>query len=86
MNDIPTPGAELTCQQLVEIITDYLEGAMPPRERERFELHLAACEGCQHYLGHLRRTIDTLGRMRAQALSDEARAHLLALFSSWKAG
>ncbi len=52
----------LTCRELV---TDYLEGALPAGERERFEAHMAACEGCGAYVEQVRRTIELTGRTRA---------------------
>ena len=51
---------DLTCQQLVELVTDYLEDALGPRERARFEAHVAGCEGCDAYLDQMRATIALL--------------------------
>ena len=53
---------ELSCQELVELVTDYLEGAMSPEERERFEEHLDACGNCRRYLAQMRQTIRLVGR------------------------
>ena len=47
----------MTCQQLVELVTDYFEGAMPPAERDRFEAHLKVCPGCEYYLEQMRTTM-----------------------------
>jgi anti-sigma factor RsiW len=55
----------LTCRELVELVTDYLEGALPAGERERFEAHMAACEGCDAYVEQVRRTIELTRRTRA---------------------
>ena len=55
----------LTCRELVELVTDYLEGALPAGERERFDAHIAACEGCDAYVEQVRRTIELTGRTRA---------------------
>ena len=48
---------ELTCQELVELVTDYFEGAMAPEDRARFEEHVADCPGCDIYLGQMRATL-----------------------------
>jgi anti-sigma factor RsiW len=47
----------LTCQQLVELVTDYFEDALTPAERDRFDAHLAVCPGCEHYLEQMRITM-----------------------------
>jgi len=54
---------ELTCQELVEIVSDYLKGALPLDERQRFEAHLEICEGCRRYLDQMRTTILVIGRL-----------------------
>jgi anti-sigma factor RsiW len=76
----------LTCQQLVEVITDYVEGTMPAAERERFEAHLAICPGCVTYLIQMRQTIAAVGRLRADMIDSSAQADLLVLFREWKSG
>ena len=77
---------DLTCQELVELITDYVEGALSPAERARFEEHLAICTGCSNYLDQMRRTIDTLGKLNEYDLEPVARDDLLELFRDWKRG
>jgi anti-sigma factor RsiW len=74
---------ELACQELVEVVTDYLEGALDRRSRRRFEAHLAACDGCEAYLEQIRTTIALSGRLRADALTPELRAALAGLFRRW---
>lgn len=74
---------ELTCQQLVEIVSDYLEGALPASERQRFEDHLRACDGCTTYLDQMRLTIRIMGRLTEEDVDPEARNRLLALFRDW---
>ena len=54
---------DLACQELVEIINEYLDGALPPDERERFEAHLEICEGWRRYLDRMRTTILVIGRL-----------------------
>jgi len=74
----------LTCQELVEIVTDYLEGAMTAEERARFEEHLGMCTGCQNHVEQMRRTIRALGRLTEQTIAPEARRDLLDIFRNWK--
>ena len=80
------PKPELTCQQLVELVTDYFEGALQSDERARFEAHTMACEKCERYLRQMRMTIDTAGRLTQSDVEPEARDQLLAIFRDWKAG
>jgi anti-sigma factor RsiW len=75
---------ELTCQELVELITDYLEDALPPAERDRFETHLAGCTGCRNYLHQMRRTLAAVGRLRETDVSPAVRDKLLAHFRTWR--
>jgi anti-sigma factor RsiW len=77
---------ELSCKELVELVTEYLEGALPPNERLRFEQHVQACEGCSAHLGQMRRTIELLGQLSEEALSPAAERELLAAFRTWKTG
>jgi anti-sigma factor RsiW len=76
---------ELTCQELVELVTDYLEGTLPPVERARFEAHIAGCTGCRRYLAQMRQTIATLPRLTEESIQPEAREALLRTFRKWKA-
>ena len=75
---------KLTCQELVELVTDYIEGAMPATERERFEQHLARCTGCRNYLDQMQRTIQVLGKLTEADVVPAARDDLLDLFRDWK--
>jgi anti-sigma factor RsiW len=74
----------LPCQELVELVTDYLEGTLPPVDRERFDLHLAGCDGCTAYLEQMRTTIRLTGRLRAEDMGDAARAALTEAFRAWR--
>ncbi len=76
----------LTCREFVELVTDYLEGALPPGERQRFEAHLALCPGCETYLSQMRQTVALLGQVTEDSLPPEAQDALLAAFRRWKAG
>jgi anti-sigma factor RsiW len=73
----------MTCQELVELVTAYLDGALDPASRQRFDAHLAECPGCREYLDQYRRTIAGLGRLTPDQLSADARDALLAAFRDW---
>jgi anti-sigma factor RsiW len=75
----------ITCRELVELVTDYLEDALPAPERARFEDHIADCEHCTAYLEQMRETIRLTGRLREDSLDPRARDELLAAFRDWKA-
>ena len=77
---------QIVCRQAVELVTDYLEGALTADERARFEAHLAGCPHCTEYLREMRITISALGRVEPEGLSSAARADLVALYRSWQAG
>jgi anti-sigma factor RsiW len=81
-----TDVAEMSCQELTELATAYLEGALPEGERARLDAHLATCSGCGAYLDQMWRTIEMTGMLRDDAISDEARDRLLAAFRAWKSG
>jgi anti-sigma factor RsiW len=76
----------LTCQELVELVTEYLEGGLGVGERARFEEHVAACPPCQAHLDQLRRTIEVVGLLREEALTPAAEADLRSAFRAWKQG
>ena len=76
--------AELTCKELVEIVTDYLEDRLPPAERQRFEQHLLACEGCANYLDQMRQTIRMVGRLSEESITASTRERLLRACRDWK--
>jgi len=75
-----TDSDEMTCRELVEVITDYLEGALPGEDRRRFEEHLEECPYCINYLEQMRITVATLGGLREDSISPETRAELLDAF------
>jgi anti-sigma factor RsiW len=76
----------LSCQELVELVTDYLEDALSPEERRRFEEHVGSCGGCGRYVEQLRETIRLVGSLDPEAISPEAEAALLQAFRGWKRG
>ena len=75
--------AALTCKELVEIVSDYLEGALLDGDRERFDTHLADCEGCRRYLDQMRVTIRVVGTLSEEDLDPDARDQLLEVFRAW---
>ncbi len=75
---------ELVCQQVVELVTDYLEGALSRSQRRRFEAHLAGCEHCAEYLAQMRATIRLTGRLGAEDLTPEMQEDFTALYRSWR--
>ena len=78
---------DLLCVEFVEVVTDYLEGAMDARDRARLEAHLGACDGCERYLAQIRTTIELTGRLGTDdvdALGPAARAELLTAFRAFK--
>ena len=76
---------QLSCQELVELVTDYFEGALSPEQRARFDEHLELCDGCTAYLEQMRVTIRTVGRIDEESISAEARTELLHAFRNWRA-
>jgi anti-sigma factor RsiW len=76
-------GRDLTCKELVELITGYLDGSLRGRQRRRFESHLAGCDGCTRYMQQMRATIRATGRLTEEQVTDEQRTVLLAAFRDW---
>ncbi len=75
---------ELSCQELVELITAYLENALAPADRARFDAHLAMCDGCRNYLGQMRLTVAALGTLPPETISLPVQRRLLDAFRDWK--
>ena len=75
---------QLSCQELVELVTAYLDDALPPADRARFEAHIAGCDGCTGYIEQIRVTIALTGRLVPEQLDPAAKAELLAAFRDWK--
>lgn len=74
----------LSCRELVELVTDYFEGALDERHRRLFEAHIAACKGCTRYVEQLRATIRVTGSLTPDDLSPQAEQALLEAFRAWK--
>ena len=75
----------MNCDEFVELVTAYLEGALPAETERRFVEHLAECDGCDRYLDQIRTTVHDLGQLPVQRLAPEARDRLLAAFRNWPA-
>jgi anti-sigma factor RsiW len=76
---------DLACVEMVELITDYLEGALSRSQRRRFEAHLAACENCTEYLQQMRATIRLTGRLADEDLTPAMREEFTELYRRWRA-
>ncbi len=77
-------SGQIDCQELVELITDYLENALPRKQRRRFARHLAGCENCTRYLDQMRMTIASTGQLRAEDLTVEMLGELTSVFRRWR--
>ena len=75
---------DLSCREIVELVTEYLEGTMPVRDREAFELHLVLCDGCANYLDQVREMVGLTGRLREGSLSPETLEDLCRSFRDWR--
>ena len=77
---------DLSCHELVELITEYLEDELASEERARFEIHLVYCRGCANYLDQMRHTLDAMGELHEDALDPNAKDALMNAFRDWKRG
>jgi len=75
---------DMHCKELVELSTEYFEGALAPADVARLEAHLADCDGCEEYLRQMRLTQEALGRIDATAVPAPGRDRLLEVFRAWK--
>jgi predicted anti-sigma-YlaC factor YlaD len=76
----------MSCQELVELVNEYLEGALDPGDRARFEAHLDDCEGCLNYLNQMRTTIELIGQVTEESVPGPTMDELMKAFRTWKAG
>ena len=74
----------MKCREVVELMTDYLEGALSEADRRRFEAHIAGCAGCREYLAQLRRTIRVAGQLNDEPVPPELKAELIRAFRNWR--
>jgi anti-sigma factor RsiW len=75
---------DLTCAEIVELVTEYVEGGLDTNDRERFEEHVGYCDWCLTYLDQMRETIDATGRLGEEDLSPELQQGLLEAFRDWR--
>jgi predicted anti-sigma-YlaC factor YlaD len=75
---------EISCQEIVELVTDYLEGSLPRGEVKAFEAHLAGCVNCTNYLDQMQQAMRLTGRLTEEALEPELRSRLLEAFRDFK--
>ena len=74
----------MNCNELVELVTAYLDDALDPQTRRRFDEHLGLCDGCQNYLEQFRVTVRTVGRISAEQLDPGFRNRLLDAFQNFR--
>ncbi|MGI5126860.1 zf-HC2 domain-containing protein [Pseudonocardia sp. CA-107938] len=74
---------ELVCQDLVELVTDYLEGALGPAETARVQRHLSTCDGCTAYVDQARAAVRASAALPPELPSAQAEAQLLDIFRTW---
>jgi anti-sigma factor RsiW len=77
---------DLSCKELVELVTDYVEDRLSPSVRTRFEMHLGYCAPCRVYLAQMRETIRLSGRLSEETLPSGSKEKLLDAFRGWKRG
>jgi len=75
----------MKCREMVELMTNYLEGALSTRDRTRFDEHIAGCDGCRAYLEQMRATWDAVGKIAEEQIPEHIQEQLLEAFRSWKA-
>jgi anti-sigma factor RsiW len=74
----------LSCREVVELVTDHLDGALSAEEVALFEQHLNFCEGCVWYVEQIKTTVDVLGEIREENLPPEAKDRLMTVFRDWR--
>jgi anti-sigma factor RsiW len=74
----------ITCREVVELVTGYVEGTLPPEQASLFEQHVNFCDGCDWYLHQMRTTIATVGGITEEDVPSEAKDRLMAAFREWK--
>ena len=75
---------DLVCQQVVELVTDYLEGALSRSDRRRFDAHLRKCPNCTNYLAQMQATIRATGSLHPDDLTPDVRREFTELFRHWR--
>jgi anti-sigma factor RsiW len=77
-------GEHVSCQDVVELVTDYVEGALAAEESSLFEQHLNFCDGCVTYVDQMRATVAVVGMVRVDDVPPQTRDRLLAAFRHWR--
>jgi anti-sigma factor RsiW len=77
-------ATNFSCSQIVDLVTEYVEGALPPLERLAFEQHVAACPPCRAYFAQMRTVVEVAGSLREEDLPEDVRDKLVAAFRDWK--
>jgi predicted anti-sigma-YlaC factor YlaD len=77
---------QLNCQEVVELVTDYLEQALLPEMQAKFEEHIAECPGCDTYLEQVQQTIMMLRKLSEQQMFPKTKQELVEIFRNWKQG
>ncbi len=75
---------DMDCNELVELVTSYLDGSLDPDTRARFDVHLTECDGCENYLQQFRSTVDTLGKLDEEPFDPGFRDRLMNAFRDWR--
>ena len=81
-----TDVERLSCRELVELVTDYFEGALSEEERLCFDEHIGTCQGCRIYLEQMRQTIAVVGHLSEESVAPDAERELLEAFRGWRSG
>ena len=76
----------MTCIEVVELMTEYLEGSLSAADRARFEQHMTGCDGCRAYLAQLRTARMLMGRSAIEPVPEPMKAELMNAFRNWKSG
>jgi anti-sigma factor RsiW len=76
----------MNCRQVVELMTDYLDGTLSAADRLKFEEHIAGCDGCRAYLAQMRTTRDMVGRLAGESIPNAIEEELLRAFKDWRPG
>ena len=75
---------DIACQEAVELVTDYLEGALSPAQRRRFEAHLAGCPDCPEYLAQMRAIVALAGSITPDDLTPRMREEFISVYRGWR--
>jgi putative zinc finger protein len=73
-----------TCMEVVELATEYVEGALSPMDATLFELHLNFCDGCDVFIDQIRETARLAGELREEEVPEDVKTSLLTAFRDWK--